>query len=284
MIAALFVESGGCYFGSPDVDAWDIERDARKYTGPHPVVAHPPCQRWGRLGAANYHRWGGEHNRPGNDEGCFASALESVRRFGGVLEHPARSHAWATFRLQPPPTLGWTRSGEGWTCKVWQSAYGHKANKSTWLYYVGESVPFELDWSRPVGTHQVGFQDQRRKERNKPVLSKRDANATPPAFRDVLIRLAQSSRPNSLLGGLPPEARDHRTLLESEKADKLQGEIVRLTIQRDNLAHALWSAEDQWGSEHLWEKWGLSKHLTPELKQELLEGPSGPTVEVEKNG
>jgi hypothetical protein len=205
MIAALFVESGGCYFGLHEVDPWDIERDARKYAGPHPVIAHPPCQRWGRLGAANYHRWGGEHNRPGNDNGCFASALESVRRFGGVLEHPAHSHAWATFRLQPPPIFGWTRSGIGWTCEVWQSAYGHRANKATWLYYVGETVPFDLDWSRPVGTHQVGFQDQRGKERNKPVLSKRDANATPVAFRDVLIRLAKSSLPNSAMGG--PAAR-----------------------------------------------------------------------------
>jgi hypothetical protein len=48
MIAALFVETNGCYFNLPGVDPWDINRDARKYAGPHPVVAHPPCQRWGR--------------------------------------------------------------------------------------------------------------------------------------------------------------------------------------------------------------------------------------------
>jgi len=52
MIAALYVETGGPYFGVEGVDPWDATRDAREYAGPHPVVAHPPCKRWGRY-------WGG---------------------------------------------------------------------------------------------------------------------------------------------------------------------------------------------------------------------------------
>jgi hypothetical protein len=48
MIAALFVERNGIYFGIPGVDPWDERRDARTYAGPWPVVAHPPCARWGR--------------------------------------------------------------------------------------------------------------------------------------------------------------------------------------------------------------------------------------------
>lgn len=199
MVAALFVETNGCYFNLPGVDPWDIKRDARKYNGPWRVVAHPPCQRWGRLGAANYQRWGGEHNRPGNDGGCFESALRHVRIYGGVLEHPAGSHAWDTFGLQRPHKIhrGWNRcmsvaAGHAWTCEVWQSAYGHRANKATWLYYVGVVDPPELIWDRPRGTHQVGFHDQRGKAANKPTLSKRDANATPPAFRDVLLSLASN--------------------------------------------------------------------------------------------
>lgn len=51
-VAALYVERGGCYWDQPGVDPWDEARDARLYDGPWPVVAHPPCQRWGRY-------WGG---------------------------------------------------------------------------------------------------------------------------------------------------------------------------------------------------------------------------------
>ena len=94
-VAALFVQKDGCYTNLDHVDAWPESRDARLYDGPFPVVAHPPCQLWGALAAVNYARWGGEHNRPGNDDGCFYSALQSVRRFGGVLEHPAKSRAFA---------------------------------------------------------------------------------------------------------------------------------------------------------------------------------------------
>lgn len=32
MIAALFVANPGCYIGLPDVDPWDVTRDARKYS------------------------------------------------------------------------------------------------------------------------------------------------------------------------------------------------------------------------------------------------------------
>lgn len=191
MIAALFVQEDGCYASMTGVDAWPESRDARKYQGSNPVIAHPPCQLWGPMAPINYKRWGGEHNRPGNDGGCFESALESVNRCGGVLEHPAKTKAWKKYGLIKPVSGGWTKSGDGWVCEVWQSAYGHKANKATWLYYRGSRIPFELKWDRPKGTHQIGFQDQRGKSANKPTLSKREANATPIEFRDELIRLAR---------------------------------------------------------------------------------------------
>ncbi len=192
MIAALYVATGGCYFGLPNVDPWDEQRDARKYEGPWPVVAHPPCQRWSSFAFVNYARWGGEHNRPGNDGGCFASALEAVNKWGGILEHPAASRAWAAFGLARPARGEWTTSGYGFVCEVWQSAYGHKANKATWLYCNRTQTP-PMRWERPVGAYQIGFHDQRGKERNKPTLPKRAANATPIPFRDLLISIAESA-------------------------------------------------------------------------------------------
>jgi hypothetical protein len=194
VIAALFVHEGGAYYGLPDVDPWPESRDARLYPGPWPVVAHPPCQLWVNFAALNFKRYGGEHNRPGNDGGCFASALASVRRWGGVLEHPAGSKAWAAHGLPAPVGRGWQACDDGswgrgdaaWVAEVWQSAYGHRARKRTWLYAVTPCPP-PLDTRAVPGTAQVGWFD-----RIKPSLSKREASATPLPFRDLLLSIARS--------------------------------------------------------------------------------------------
>lgn len=197
-VAALYVETNGQYFGREGVDPWDVTRDARHYAGPHPVVAHPPCHLWVNLAAVSWKRYG--RQRPawyegGTDGGCFGHALRCVTAYGGVLEHPAFTHAWAAHDL-PAPSVegGWTfhaRHGvvPTWVCEVWQSAYGHPARKRTWLFYSGRNAPFELNWSRAAGTHQVGWFD-----RKKPTLGKRAANATPVSFADTLIRLARESQ------------------------------------------------------------------------------------------
>lgn len=191
-IAALFVAKDGCYFGLPGVDPWDESRDARQYTGPHRVVAHPPCQLWTRFAHVNFARWGGEHNRPGADGGCFSAALSFVRRWGGVLEHPAFSDAWKAYDLPRPEAGKWLLCGGDWVCEVWQSAYGHKARKRTWLLYRGSVAPPPLRWERLNGSHQIGFHDQRGKARNKPTVSGKAASATPLEFRDALISLART--------------------------------------------------------------------------------------------
>jgi hypothetical protein len=189
-VAALFVDAGGVYANRPDVDAWDVTRDARNYRGPLPVVAHPPCQLWTNFAALNYRRWGGEHNRPGNDGECFAHALLCVERFGGVLEHPYGSKGFAAHDRCTPKGCGWiSLGGNTWFCEVWQSAYGHRARKRTWLYYCGKNAPKDLNFSREPGTHQCGWFD-----RIKPTLGKKEASATPPLFADALISLAIHSR------------------------------------------------------------------------------------------
>lgn len=191
-VTVLFVDPTGPY---PELvaDWYGEARDARTYAGPSPVVAHPPCQLWVNFAALNFKRYGGERNRPGNDGGCFASALASVRRWGGVLEHPASSNAWRAHGLIAPTGIGWTRTGlSEWVCEVWQSAYEHPARKRTWLFYCGLTAPAEARWERPAGTHQVGWFD-----RIKPTLSKKAASRTPVEFATWLIELARSSQHKS---------------------------------------------------------------------------------------
>lgn len=199
MIAALYVEPRGVYAGLPDVDIWDEARDARAYAGPHRVIAHPPCQRWGRY-------WHGSPRKPhryklGDDGGCFAAALGAVRRWGGVLEHPAYSNAWAAHQLNAPPHTGGLVYADfegGWTCNVEQAHYGHMARKATWLYAHGVDLPL-LIWGaapqrlNPIAVERYGYEYARRAGVMSYIVGKDKSiirAATPIAFRDVLIGIA----------------------------------------------------------------------------------------------
>ena len=203
MVAALYVESVGPYTAQPGVDAWDEPRDARRYNGPHPVIAHPPCQRWGRF-------WHGSTRKPhqfymGADEGCFAAALTAVRNFGGILEHPKDSHAWDYFGLAKPPSEGgWVQADDfgGWTCCVDQGHYGHESNKRTWLYAVGprDALP-DLKWGK--GDQRLpqwmidryGYEKARRIGVIAMIGGKdkvRLRNLTPAPFRDLLLGIARA--------------------------------------------------------------------------------------------
>lgn len=201
MIAALYVEADGCYFGIPDVDPWDKARDARTYSGPHPIVAHPPCERWGRY-------WHGSPRKPhqyqlGADGGCFAAALAAVRRWGGVIEHPAISRAWSAFDLNAPPAVGgWVVADwvGGWTCHVEQGHYGHMARKATWLYAHGIELP-ELRWGAgaqrlsPIALARHGYEKARRTGVMAYVGGKDKSKiraATPIEFRDVLLSMVRA--------------------------------------------------------------------------------------------
>lgn len=205
LVAALYVESGGAYWNLPGVDPWDETRDARQYAGPHSVVAHPPCQRWGRY-------WHGAPNKPhqyqlGDDGGCFEAALEAVRTWGGVLEHPAHSKAWAAFDLNKPSKPGgWVKADflGGWTCHVEQGHYGHFSNKPTWLYACHVDLP-SLRWGageqrlHPVAVAKHGYEKARRIGMMAMVGGKdktRIRNATPTEFRDLLLSIARSAHPS----------------------------------------------------------------------------------------
>ena len=194
-LAALFVQPDGCYAGLPDIDAWDEDRDARLYAGPLPVVAHPPCARWSRLARFCEVRYG---LKVGDDGGCFAAALKAVRTYGGVIEHPAFSKAWAHFGLPRPDTKheGWQQGAcGGFSCYVEQGRYGHVVKKATWLYVFGvahKDLP-ELRWGHTPDSRGVISKNQDWRggmDKWRDTAGHRVANATPLEFRDELMRLA----------------------------------------------------------------------------------------------
>lgn len=208
-VAALFVDPAGPYVGLPGVDPWDETRDARVYSGSDPVVAHPPCERWGRMaeGSPSHKRF-----KIGDDGGCFESALANVRRVGGVIEHPQGSHAWRTFGLPIPESesrrsCGWTVADRfgGRSCHVDQGVYGHKAQKPTWLYAVLPDPFPRMDWTRVWERPYIGgdgFHSAAERARAKATgrwvpkeqIPVGENHLTPPQFRDALLGLARRAK------------------------------------------------------------------------------------------
>ena len=193
----------GPYFGIPSVDPWDELRDARKYRGPHKVIAHPPCERWGRYWGGGPMLHGTEKQKLlGDDDGCFAHALWSVRSFGGVIEHPEASHAFHYYGLPIPKQAGgWTHPTDkfgGRSSCVAQGNYGHTAQKLTWLYGVGINFK-ELKWGLTPSLTRIdpGFHSKEERARmvNTAIcrrLSKRQRTITPAPFRDLLISMVSA--------------------------------------------------------------------------------------------
>jgi hypothetical protein len=145
------------------------------------------------LAKVNQTRYG---HKIGDDGGCFYTALLNVLAYGGVLEHPAYSYAWDKYNLVKPQRGLWKAESEDhkpiyWVTEVSQSAYGHKARKRTWLLYSGKSAPTDVDWGDPKGTHLTSW--LQRTSRVAPRITKKEADKTPPAFRDMLLSLARCS-------------------------------------------------------------------------------------------
>lgn len=234
------------------IDCWDESRDARLYDGPHPVVAHPPCKHWGRLAhlakgwcpICNVATVGiGDNaddteraceecgNELTTDADCAPRAVEQVRRWGGVLEHPAGSKLWEACRLTPPmlipglfggsatdyaplgscASISSTDAHGGFTVEADQCEWGHVARKRTWLYLVGvprevlEAPPFpgrepthyasggRTPTSRSGGAVPTGVK----------VCSAQQRRRTPPLFAEMLIRLARAAGSNRSVRNTP---------------------------------------------------------------------------------
>jgi len=183
-VAVLFARADSTYKKIPYCDVWDVDRDATKYPGPYPVVAHPPCRAWGNL--AKFAK-----PRPGERDLAFW-AVEQVRKYGGVLEHPRTSKLWVEAGL---PLAKSRDIFGGWSICVDQCWWGHKARKSTLLYLCGVEpgdIPqIPLNFAPP--THEVAGKGSRRGKL--PGLGKAAREHTPPDFARWLVEAAALCRP-----------------------------------------------------------------------------------------
>lgn len=193
-VAVLFARADSNYNALPDVEVYDIERDARTYDGPWPVVAHPPCRAWGQLA-----KW----SKPRPDERNLARlAVALVREFGGVLEHPARSSLWPAQGL---PECGERDQWGGWTLPIVQMWWGHRAEKRTRLYIVG-CEPADLPTMPLIlgeATHTIGLWSGRQAG-HRPDLPKAEREHTPPALAAWLVEVAAKCKThNAEITGSP---------------------------------------------------------------------------------
>lgn len=127
MIAALYVESDGAYFGLADVEPWDEAKDARRYTGHAPVVAHPSTV----SRSADWHRADGT-------KGTLMTQPtdQSSREQEREVPRPAKAKGWSALdlhaaqcyedaqrfapRLPDPPTVSAPTAGQLQLSALWE--------------------------------------------------------------------------------------------------------------------------------------------------------------------
>jgi len=188
-VTVLFARCDSNYKLIPTTDVWDAQRNALFADEGLPVIAHPPCRAWGRLKHFAKPRAG--------EKDLALWAIDRIRMYGGVLEHPAHSSLW---KEKPLPFPGQIDDWGGWTLEVEQFWWGHRAQKKTWLYIVGAgtaeipAIPIRLgnpecvirfDMRRSDGTRiRKGDSDYRSR------LGPAEREHTPPAFAKWLLELA----------------------------------------------------------------------------------------------
>lgn len=179
VVAALYVDTArGPYPSIAGVDAWGVDRDARLYDGPWPVVSHPPCGHWGRYA-----------HRAHDDGRTGPIAVAQVRRWGGVLEHPRHSRLWAHCGM-PRPGESPDASG-GFTIEVFQRDWGHVADKATWLYIVGIEAG-DVPGAPMPSPPKVAAYRKTSGRLSSPLerMAKSRRHLTPPDFAEWLVELA----------------------------------------------------------------------------------------------
>jgi len=152
--AALCIDPLGPYPAILPLDrCWDRSRDVRTFTGPGPVIAHPPCGPWGKY----------RHRCIHQDPALGPLCVELVRRFSGIIENPANSRLFRHCHIPTPGQLDHSGS-DGFTIELSPTSFGGRLPKPTWLYIVGFNqevmIPPPAQPTRRV--EQVSHQERRR--------------------------------------------------------------------------------------------------------------------------
>ena len=181
-VAVLFARADSVYKSLPGCDVWDEQRDARRWAGGCPVVAHPPCRAWASL----------RHKaKPREGEKDLARwAVAQVREWGGVLEHPQFTTLW---RDQLLPEGQQRDKFGGWTLYIHQHWFGHRAQKRTRLYVCGvdpRDIPV-MPMKLGEASHTVGLWSGRDRATCRPSISKPEFEGTPPDLARWLVELAR---------------------------------------------------------------------------------------------
>jgi hypothetical protein len=98
------------------LDIYTTSRSAFNYKGSNLVICHPPCAQFSRM------RKFSKTNKDHLDLAAFC--VETVKKNGGILEHPAGSNIFKLYNLNRKKILS-----------VDQSWWGFPCRKRTYLYF-----------------------------------------------------------------------------------------------------------------------------------------------------
>lgn len=114
MISVLCINPISVYHSIPNLDLWDEQRNAYRFTGSNPVITHAPCAQWSRMKA---------FSNPDPEQKQLAHfCCDQVERNGGIFEHPQGSSFFKERGIKP-------------TISIDQFWFGFPARKRTWLYF-----------------------------------------------------------------------------------------------------------------------------------------------------
>jgi hypothetical protein len=176
MISILFAARNSVYKTIPGLDVWDEDRNALNWPGGNPGIFHPPCRLWSMLSHFSV--------APKEEKELARWSVRQIRKWGGVLEHPAHSKLWLDQDLPRPGQ----KDAYGFTTGVYQWWFGHRGRKATWLYICGIDpktvplIPFKLGQAEATCSTRHGGPGR---------IRDNEIEATPPEFANWLIAVAE---------------------------------------------------------------------------------------------